>query len=96
MYLKCDLETYDLRDVNCKFDVILVEPPLEEYQRSVGLNREKYWSWDEVSIEISRTRYFLFYYDSDFDKQGEIFFKLLGIFTLIVPVFEISSIAHFL
>ena len=49
MYLKCDFDTYDMRDLNCKFDVILVEPPLEEYQRSVGLNREKYWSWDEVN-----------------------------------------------
>ena len=60
MYLKCDLETYDLRDVNCKFDVILVEAPLEEYQRSVGLNREKYWNWDEVSVERSTFRYFHF------------------------------------
>ncbi len=48
MYLKCDLETFDLRDLDSKFDVILLEPPLEEYQRSVGLSRDHYWSWDMV------------------------------------------------
>ncbi|KAJ8944449.1 hypothetical protein NQ318_002146 [Aromia moschata] len=36
MYLKCDLATYDLKTINCKFDVILIEPPLEEYQRTMG------------------------------------------------------------
>lgn len=48
LFLQCDFDTFDLRDLNCKFDVILVEPPLEEYQRSVGLSRERYWSWEEV------------------------------------------------
>ncbi|KAK7111715.1 N(6)-adenosine-methyltransferase non-catalytic subunit METTL14-like [Littorina saxatilis] len=48
MYLKCDLETYDLRDIPVKFDVILVEPPLEEYQRTQGAVFDKYWDWNEI------------------------------------------------
>lgn len=48
MYLKCDLETFDFNDLDCKFDVILIEPPLEEYQRSHGVVHDKYWSWDEI------------------------------------------------
>jgi len=48
-YLKCDLETFDLRDLESKFDVILIEPPLEEYQRTLGVTYDKYWSWDMVS-----------------------------------------------
>ena len=30
---RCDLETFDLKQLNCKFDTILIEPPLEEYSR---------------------------------------------------------------
>ena len=48
-YLKCDLDTFDLRDLECKFDVILIEPPLEEYQRTLGVTYDRYWSWDAVS-----------------------------------------------
>lgn len=47
-YLTCDLETFDLRDLHGKFDVILMEPPLEEYQRTQGAVFDKYWNWDEV------------------------------------------------
>ncbi|XP_005112284.1 N6-adenosine-methyltransferase non-catalytic subunit [Aplysia californica] len=53
MYLQADLETFDLRDLNCEFDVILVEPPLEEYQRTQGAVFDKYWDWDEIeSLDI--------------------------------------------
>jgi len=31
MYLKTDLLSYNLKELNCKFDVILIEPPLEEF-----------------------------------------------------------------
>ncbi|KAK3586085.1 hypothetical protein CHS0354_033207 [Potamilus streckersoni] len=48
MYLQCDLETFDLGELGCTFDVILVEPPLEEYQRSAGAVFDKYWNWDEI------------------------------------------------
>ncbi|KAK0043793.1 methyltransferase-like protein 14 [Biomphalaria pfeifferi] len=48
MYLQADLEFFDLRNLKCKFDVILLEPPLEEYQRTQGAVFEKYWDWDEI------------------------------------------------
>ncbi|XP_070545428.1 N(6)-adenosine-methyltransferase non-catalytic subunit METTL14-like [Ptychodera flava] len=50
MYLKCDLETFDLRELDSKFDVILLEPPLEEYQIRPGvMSNQKFWSWEEIS-----------------------------------------------
>lgn len=49
MYLKCDVKTFDLRELNSQFDVILVEPPLEEYQRSQGVTNMQFWSWEDVS-----------------------------------------------
>ena len=36
-YLKCDIVNYDLSKLGCKFDVILLEPPLIEYRRQAGL-----------------------------------------------------------
>ena len=47
-YLKCDLETFELSELDSRFDVILVEPPLKEYQRAQGMVFDKYWDWDEV------------------------------------------------
>lgn len=48
-----------------KFDVILIEPPLEEYYaRSGGLNERKFWSWDEILAldigELAAHRSFVF------------------------------------
>lgn len=53
-YLRADLMTYDVAELDCKFDVILVDPPLEEYQRrdaGVSFNW-KPWSWEEVGMDI--------------------------------------------
>lgn len=50
MYLKTDLATYNLKDLNCKFDVILIEPPLEEYQRTCGATNVQLWNWDQVQL----------------------------------------------
>lgn len=47
MFLKCDLNTYDFKDLNMQFDVILVEPPLEEYQQTSG-SSAKLWNWNQV------------------------------------------------
>ncbi|XP_028130632.1 N6-adenosine-methyltransferase non-catalytic subunit [Diabrotica virgifera virgifera] len=64
MYLKCDLMTYDLKTINNKFDVILVEPPLEEYQRTMGATNMQFWSWDQVMNldvgEVAAQRSFVF------------------------------------
>jgi len=43
------MQTYDLTALQNQFDVILIEPPLQEYQASNGLVYEKYWSWSEIS-----------------------------------------------
>lgn len=48
MYLKTDLLAYNLKELNCKFDVILIEPPLEEYQRTCGATNVQLWNWDQV------------------------------------------------
>lgn len=48
MYLKTDLSTFNLKELNCKFDVILIEPPLEEYQRTCGATNVQLWNWDQV------------------------------------------------
>ena len=64
MYLKCDLMQYNLRDLNAKFDVILIEPPLEEYQRSCGVTSSRFWAWEEIMKleieEIAAPRSFVF------------------------------------
>lgn len=65
MYLKCDLEAFDFRSLKCKFDAILVEPPLEEYQRTCGVSSHtKFWSWEEIMKleieEVAASRSFLF------------------------------------
>uniref|UniRef100_A0A8C1Y667 N(6)-adenosine-methyltransferase non-catalytic subunit METTL14 n=2 Tax=Cyprinus carpio TaxID=7962 RepID=A0A8C1Y667_CYPCA len=65
MYLQADPDTFDLRDLKCKFDVILIEPPLEEYYRESGIiANERFWNWDDIMKlnieEISSIRSFVF------------------------------------
>lgn len=64
MYLKCDLRTTSLRTLNCKFDVILLDPPLEEYQRSHAGTKGNFWTWDNIKHleieEIAASRSFIF------------------------------------
>ncbi|XP_066584762.1 N6-adenosine-methyltransferase non-catalytic subunit isoform X3 [Prorops nasuta] len=56
MYLKTDLFSYNLKELNCKFDVILIEPPLEEYQRTCGVTNIL-----ELDIgEVAANRSFVF------------------------------------
>ena len=41
---------FPLRDlIGSEFDVILVEPPLYEYQLTNSVHFNKFYSWDEVS-----------------------------------------------
>lgn len=48
-YLQADIEALDIRELTPKFDVILLEPPLEEYYRETGIAaNEKCWTWDDV------------------------------------------------
>lgn len=65
MYLQADLETFDLRELKNEFDVILLEPPLEEYFRETGIAaNEKWWTWEDImklDIEsVAGQRAFLF------------------------------------
>ena len=48
MYLHTDLHNYNLGDLKSKFDVILIEPPLEEYQHSYGVNNLQFWDWQQI------------------------------------------------
>ncbi|KAH9419765.1 N6-adenosine-methyltransferase subunit mettl14 [Dermatophagoides pteronyssinus] len=64
MYLKCDLRKFDLNELQTKFDVILIDPPLEEYKRTNGVTNVDFWSWDDVSKlkieDIAAPRSFIF------------------------------------
>ncbi|XP_028832126.1 N(6)-adenosine-methyltransferase non-catalytic subunit METTL14 [Denticeps clupeoides] len=65
MYLQADMDVYDLRNLKSKFDVILLEPPLEEYYRESGIiANERFWTWDDIMKleieEISDLRSFVF------------------------------------
>lgn len=64
MYLQCDFNSFDLRELDCKFDVILVEPPLEEYLRTAGVTNIKFWTWEQIMKleieEVAAQRSFIF------------------------------------
>ncbi|EDW64798.1 N(6)-adenosine-methyltransferase non-catalytic subunit METTL14 [Drosophila virilis] len=70
MYLKADLKTLDVKTLGTKFDVILIEPPLEEYARAapavatVGGAPRVFWNWDDILNldvgEIAEHRSFVF------------------------------------
>uniref|UniRef100_A0A6B2EDV5 N(6)-adenosine-methyltransferase non-catalytic subunit METTL14 n=1 Tax=Phlebotomus kandelakii TaxID=1109342 RepID=A0A6B2EDV5_9DIPT len=57
MYLQADMKTLDLKTLGTKYDVILIEPPLEEYAKggagvASGASRA-FWSWEEIlDLEI--------------------------------------------
>ena len=48
LFLRCDLENFDLKSIGQQFDVILIEPPLEEYARSYGVTNTKFWEWEKI------------------------------------------------
>jgi mRNA m6A methyltransferase non-catalytic subunit len=63
LYFKCDLINKDNNDqtinefplmqhVGTEFDVIIIEPPLEEYQLTNGVHFNRYYSWEEVSTNL--------------------------------------------
>lgn len=70
MYLQTDLKSFDLKSLGTNFDVILIEPPLEEYAKGgsalavAGAAPRAFWSWDEIQAleinEISAHRSFVF------------------------------------
>lgn len=58
MYLKADLKTLEFKTLGTKFDVILIEPPLEEYARAapsvatVGGAPRVFWNWDDILSKL--------------------------------------------
>ncbi|KAI5712724.1 N6-adenosine-methyltransferase non-catalytic subunit [Diaphorina citri] len=64
MFLKCDVKEFNLKELNVKFDVIHIEPPLEEYQRTLGVTNMQGWSWDQIMQleigEVAAARSFVF------------------------------------
>ncbi|XP_055713574.1 N6-adenosine-methyltransferase non-catalytic subunit [Phlebotomus papatasi] len=57
MYLQADMKVLDLKSLGTKFDVILIEPPLEEYAKGgagvAGGTSRSFWSWEEIiDLEI--------------------------------------------
>ena len=62
-YLKADLHNFPLSSLNCEFDVILVEPPLEEYQHTAPGHStaiKSYWDWGQISqLDIAQVCYWV-------------------------------------
>ncbi|CAK8687823.1 unnamed protein product [Clavelina lepadiformis] len=84
-YLKCDLTKFDMRKLGCKFDVLLIDPPLQEYKKRAGLPLNgSEASWDDVlSLEIdevaaSRSFVFLWCGSSDGLDSGRMCLKKWG------------------
>ncbi|XP_065174854.1 N6-adenosine-methyltransferase non-catalytic subunit-like [Sycon ciliatum] len=48
MYHKCNLEDFDFVSLDMLFDVILIDPPLEEYQHRMSGLRQRAWSIEEI------------------------------------------------
>ncbi|KAL4702661.1 hypothetical protein ACJJTC_002385 [Scirpophaga incertulas] len=74
MYLKCDLKTFDLKQIGNKFDVILVEPPLGSG-----------WRWPDILAlelqQIAQPRSFVFLWcgSSEGLDMGKGMFKEMGV-----------------
>lgn len=48
---KCDLRTFDLSSLGCQFDVILIDPPWDEYVRrtpDVADDPKQWWTVDDL------------------------------------------------
>ncbi|PIK49806.1 putative methyltransferase-like protein 14-like [Apostichopus japonicus] len=49
MYLKCDFDNFDLAELSTEFDVIYIDPPLEEFRHRPGVvANQRFWSWEEI------------------------------------------------
>jgi mRNA (2'-O-methyladenosine-N6-)-methyltransferase len=85
MYLKTDLRSFPLSNLPVKFDVILIEPPLEEYQRSRGVTGDvDFWQWEQImgldipSVAAPRSFIFLWCGSSEGLDMGRICLRRWG------------------
>ena len=76
MYQKCDLRTFDLTSLGTKFDVVLLQPPLEEYQRRASGVAFSWtpWEWEEIMAlkveEVAAQRSFVFLWCGSGEGEG--------------------------
>lgn len=76
MYLKCDLRTFDLNSIGVKFDVILLTPPLEAYQRQASGVTFPWtpWDWEDIMSlkleDIAAQRAFVFLWSGSSASEG--------------------------
>ena len=75
-----------MRDLGSKFDVIIIEPPLEEYQRSQGAVFDKYWSWEDVSTND-------FHHPTICAVHFSFTFTIVSVFIMQIERLEINEIA---
>ena len=47
-YLNCDLKNFDLTSLGTKFDVIVIDPPWEEYARRSVYSDGVVWTLEEI------------------------------------------------
>ncbi|CAG8521578.1 10963_t:CDS:2 [Scutellospora calospora] len=69
-YLKADLRTFDLKSLGIKFDVILIDPPLEEKSPLVAGTNPDYWTYDEIISlfdNVAANPSFIFIWSGDSD-----------------------------
>jgi hypothetical protein len=86
MYLKTDLSNFHLGSLPVKFDVLLIEPPLEEYQRTRGVTGGdvEFWGWDQImaldipSVAAPRSFIFLWCGSSEGLDMGRICLRRWG------------------
>lgn len=76
MWFPCDLKTFDLSSLPCKFDVILVDPPWHEYQRRlVTSDNIDMWTKEEIYSmkieEIADTPSFIFLWVGSMEGLNE-------------------------
>lgn len=76
MYLKTDLRTFDFNTLGTKFDVVLITPPLEEYQRKAsGITFPwQPWDWDDILAlkleDVVAQRAFVFLWSGSSASEG--------------------------
>ncbi|WAQ96095.1 MET14-like protein [Mya arenaria] len=81
-YMKCDLETFELSELRCQFDVILLEPPLHEYQRAQGMiekldipsvaaQRSFIWIWCGNAEGLERGRKDICWIKTNIQRPGD-------------------------
>jgi len=82
--MSCDLKTLDLTKLGTKFDIILLDPPWEEYSRRVPGTDQSFWTFEEIANlkleSISENPSFIFLWCGSEEglDQGRLLLKKWG------------------